>query len=330
MTCEHLRPRRVQRSTRPPAGAPASPAALAGGPGRSVLHRHVGHQVRGLGLVHPLQDVVGRLLQLGRSQMGHDALEHRQHLAPMKPPGQPEILADGVGRQVGRAGRDERLVAVDREIRRKRDVAVLARSLEVEVAVEGAVEELGQDKHSRASRAPARAPRDTSGPARPTTRPASASASPTLSVGRLRKARISSRRTPASGSSASASKISRCSSAAGGCLASGFWYSTWPFSRQSRPRMRTACSRMRGSPWFTAVGQSGHRHRIPLDRVPDPERPSPVDRIRRHAPPRCPRSAADVRLLASRDQPSPRRVLRGDVGRLERGDQSARSWRSRL
>ena len=211
------------------------------------LHRHVGHQLRRLRLVHPLQDVVGGLLQLGSSQVGDDPLEQRQHLAPMNPPGQAQVLADGAGRQVGRAGRDVRLVAVDREIRRQRDLAVLARSLEVEVAIERAVEELRRDKPlSRFSSARPSASRyQRSWPSHDAA--SLRRASPTLSVGRLRNARISSRRTPASGSSAIASKMSRCLSAAGGSLASGFWYSTWPFSRQSRPSMRTACSRMRGS-----------------------------------------------------------------------------------
>ena len=137
-----------------------------------------------------------------RAGWARSSLEQRQDLAAMHPPGQAEILAQRRGRQVGRAGGDERLVAIDREVRRQRDLAVSAGSLEIEVAVERAVEEARQVSCSRASRAPGRGPRDTSGPGRPTTRPASCRASPTLSVGRLRKARISSRRTPASGSSA--------------------------------------------------------------------------------------------------------------------------------
>ena len=78
-----------------------------------------------------------------------------------------------------------------------------------EVAIQRAIEELGRKSFSRLSSARPSASRyQRSCPSQ-----LAASfrrASPTLSVGRLRNARISSRRTPASGSSARASKMSRC------------------------------------------------------------------------------------------------------------------------
>ena len=165
----------------------------------------------------------------------------------MHPPRQAQVLAQGRRRQVGRAGGDVRLVAVDREIRRQRDLAVLARSLEVEVAVERAVEEPGQVSRSRASRAPGRAPRDTSGPARPTTRPACAGRRrPCRSAGCGRPGSARGGR-PHRGRRPSAAAPRDASSAARRQLGLGFFYSTRPFSRQSRPSMRTACSRRRGS-----------------------------------------------------------------------------------
>ena len=76
--------------------------------------------------------------------MGDDALEQRKHLAPVNPPGQTEVFAHAVDRQIRRSRRDERLIAIDREIRRERDIAVLARSIQVQVAKKRAIEELRQ------------------------------------------------------------------------------------------------------------------------------------------------------------------------------------------
>src|ERR1035441_6971434 len=59
----------------------------------------------------------------------------------MDSPGQPQVFADRRDREARCAGRDECLVPVNREIRRKRDFAVVARFLEVELAIETAVKE---------------------------------------------------------------------------------------------------------------------------------------------------------------------------------------------
>ena len=61
------------------------------------------------------------------------------------------------------------------------------------------------------------------------------------------------RRTPASRSEAIGSRSFRCFSAGAGCLPSGDLYSTLAVARRtSRPSMRTACSRIRGSRSFNA------------------------------------------------------------------------------
>ncbi len=76
------------------------------------------------------------------------AREHRDHLGQKlqaltspQPPRQAEILAQGRGRLVGRAGLDEGLVAVDREIRRQGHLTVPAFLLKIHRAEQGAVEQ---------------------------------------------------------------------------------------------------------------------------------------------------------------------------------------------
>ena len=102
-----------------------------------------------------------------RSNSGSTSRRWSRHASPI------DLLSAVAGRSVASTG-DIRLVAVDREVRRQRDLAFLAGFLQVEIAVERAVEEAGKEARFPRSPAPGRAPRGTSGPGRPTTRPASA------------------------------------------------------------------------------------------------------------------------------------------------------------
>ena len=120
----------------------------------------------------------------------------------MEPPGQAEVLLRAVAGRSGVAGR-RCTPRCDRPgstaaARRCRPCPAL---LEVEVAVERAVEQLGQEARLAVLQRQAERLEIPAVLAVPG-RGQRLRASPTLSVGRLRRARISSRRTPASGSSA--------------------------------------------------------------------------------------------------------------------------------
>ena len=77
----------------------------------------------------------------GAVKAGSELRQEPQGLAAMQPPGQAEVLAQRGRRLVGRAGGDERLVAIDREIRRQRHVAMLPLRGQIHRAEERAVEE---------------------------------------------------------------------------------------------------------------------------------------------------------------------------------------------
>ena len=176
-------------------------------------------------------------------------------------------------------------VAVDREIGRQGDVARLARRVEVEIAVERAVEQRGEEPLSR-DRAPGRALPDTSDRARPRFAASVFSASPTL-LGRQVPQRQDQLPPDAGiGVGGHAEQARRGVRARAASLCLGSLYSTWPFSRSSRPRIRTACSRIRGSVLQGSATAAADRRRrrgdpehararsigLPVDERPDASR----------------------------------------------------------
>ena len=313
--------------------ASRSRAAAACGPGRSACVDQLGHERRpSRGSLHLLEDVVGRPAaargRAGRARLARAAAATSRRWIRQA---RPRYLLSAVAGRSGVPAGDERLVAIDREVRRQRRRCRPCRPARGRASpIERAVEELGQVSRSRASRAPGRGPRDTSGPGRPRTRSASCRASPTLSVGQVAERQdqlAADAGVGVVGQRRAACRDARARPAAAWPRASCI--RRWPFSRQSRPSMRTACSRIRGSPWLTAGDQRGHRDRVALDRVPDPEGAGPVDRVVARGRRQLADVAATFGVLAPRDQAPPGRVLGGDVRRLERGDQPVDGARSR-
>ena len=98
----------------------AWPAAAACGPGRRPRRPCSATTTAVSGSLICVEDVVGRLLQLGARELGQDPAEQRQRprAGGAARPGRASCSAAEAGRS-GVPGGDERLVAVDREVRRQ-------------------------------------------------------------------------------------------------------------------------------------------------------------------------------------------------------------------
>ncbi len=241
--------------------------------------RHVGHQLRGLRLAHPFEDVVDRLLKLGRTQVRGDSFEDRQHRALVNSPGQAKVLAQGVDGQVGRADRDERLVAIDREIRRQRDVAISPGDLQVtQVAVQRAIEKLGQvitlaivERQAECFEVPA----VLSVPARGQLPQGVAD----LVGGKVAQGQD---HLPADARIGVVDQSQEdIEMLQGGRRLLGLGILVFDVAVLAAVAAEDAHGLLADAsvPSVHHLGQRGHRDRIPLDRVPDPKRPGPIDRI---------------------------------------------------
>ncbi len=193
------------------AGVPASRSASCRlRPGRRPSSTSPATTVGRLRVLHPVQDVVGGLLQLGSSELGSDALEQRQDLAAMEPPGQARATCS----RPSRAGRSHRrgMKASLRSTGKYGGSATLPSLpdlLQVEIAVERAVEEAGEEARSRVFERQAEGleiPAVLAVPRRGQLLQGVADLCRSAGCG---SARISSRRTPASGSSAMGADSSR-------------------------------------------------------------------------------------------------------------------------
>ena len=253
------------------------------------------------------EDVVAGLLQLRGGQRRQQSRQQPQRLAATQPPGQAQVLAQRGGRLVRRAGGDERLVAIDREIGRQRHVTV---------ACPPSPRSIGPKRVPSKQRgqviALALLQRQAQGLEIPAVLAVPGGGQRLEGLAHLVGGQVAERQDQLAADARVGiigqrqERVQDDPGRAGGCLASGFVYSTLPFSRQSRPSIRTA---MLPDPRILVL-QPAKRpcEASPCDRMPDPEGTRPVGSARSsraELDPRAARRAGPPTVRSSPAAPRP-------------------------